>query len=198
VATERSWVVVLEETTHDKASARVAQVILPAVHGVAKAVELALFQTHGGIEIVSVLFRHFVHVAKASEAVIPRDLARLVEDQTALGAAAVFELPGAYWTSIDTVLLVADDVERRAKCVRGRIEAAFEQSPGAWVSIVAVDLDGGGFFLLPLAVLFDGLAGRQQVGSSNEDGGHVTNLAKVLDKTLSRQDRHVRRAALTT
>lgn len=63
----------------------------------------------------------------------------------------------------------------------GGVEESFEEPSGAWVGVLAVFLHSVGVVLLPLLVLFEGLAGRQEVGSSDEDGGHVTDLGAWLD-----------------
>ena len=69
---------VLEEAAHHETGAWI--VVLPAVHWVAKALEFAFFETQSRFEVISILFRHFIHVTKAREAVVPRDLACVVKD----------------------------------------------------------------------------------------------------------------------
>lgn len=101
----------LEETAHDKTSAGIAKVVLPAVHWVAKALKFTFFQSHSRVEVIGILLRQLVHVTEAREAVVPRNLARLVKEQAALRAATVLELPCANGASIDAVLLVADNVQ---------------------------------------------------------------------------------------
>jgi hypothetical protein len=64
-------ILMLEESAHHKASAWVAKVVLPTIHGVTKALKLAFFETHSSFEIISILLRHLVHIAESCEAIIP-------------------------------------------------------------------------------------------------------------------------------
>ena len=58
----------------------------------------------------------------------------------------------------------------------GCVEQAFEQSSRSRVGVVTVFLYGIGVVLLPLPVVFESLARRKEVGSRDEDGGHVSDL----------------------
>jgi hypothetical protein len=173
----RSSIAVLQKAAHDEVGAWIAHVILPAVHWVAKPLELAFFiVAHSCFEVVGVLLWHLVHVTEACEAVVPWDLARLVKRQAALYTPAILELPCAYRTSVDAVLLVADDVKWRAEWVRRRVEKTLEESSRSWVGVLAVFLDGICVVLLPLFVFFECFASREELGSSDEDGRHVADL----------------------
>jgi hypothetical protein len=124
---------------------------------------------------------HFVHVTEACEAVAPRDFTRLVEDESALLAASVFELPGAYRATVDAVFLVSEDLEGWPASLEGMCpKAALEEAASARVCIVLVRLHGIGLFLLPLLVFVKRLAWGKQFEANDEDAGHVPNLRGVL------------------
>lgn len=169
-------ILVLEKAAHHKACAWIAHVVLPVAYRVAKFIEFALLKAHGGIKVVDVLLGHLVHIAEAGEAVVPRNLACLVKHQATLRASTIFELPSANGTAVDAVFAVTNDVERGARWIGGRVEQAFEQASGSRVGVVTVFLDSIGVVLLPLPVIFEGLARRKEVGSRDEDGGHVSDL----------------------
>jgi hypothetical protein len=119
------------------------------------AVEVDFFHVHLGIEVFGVELGRLVPVTEAGEAVAPGHLASLVKDKSTLTALAVLQFPRAYRTAIDTVLLVPHDVQWRRVCV---LETALEEATGARILIVPVQLHGVGLVLLPLPVVFDGLA----------------------------------------
>src|SRR5438132_230607 len=62
---------------------------------------------------------------------------------------------------------------------RVRLEAALEEAASAGIFVVLVLLYGIRLVLVPFLMLFDSLAGGQQVGSSNEDGRHVSYLPSI-------------------
>jgi hypothetical protein len=105
----------LEEAAHHKACAWIAHVVLPAVHWVTEAIELAFLKVHGSIEVVDILLGQLVHIAEAGEAVVPRDLACLVKHQATLRTSSILKLPSANRTTVDAIFAVTNDVERGAQ-----------------------------------------------------------------------------------
>jgi hypothetical protein len=76
-----------------------------------------------------------------------------------LSAPAIFQLPGAYRTALDAVLLISNDLQWGPAGVGWvQSEAALEEAAGAGVVVVLVLLHGIGLVLLPLPVLFDALS----------------------------------------
>jgi hypothetical protein len=76
-----------------------------------------ILHLHLAVQFFGVVLGHFVHIAEACEAVAPRYLARLVEYESALLAASVFELPCAHRAPVDAIFLVSEDLQWRASCM---------------------------------------------------------------------------------
>ena len=169
---------VLEESLHhDIAFLRVK--VWP-VFGRSIGVKVGVFQVHLRIEILTgqVTLRHVVHVAKAGEAISPRQLAVVVEEESALHAFAILELPRAHRAPLHAVLMVSDNLQGRPSRVLWP-EAPLEETAGVRVRVVLVLLDNVGFLFLPLGMLFYRFTGGEKLHSVDEDKGHIPDLYKV-------------------
>jgi hypothetical protein len=104
---------VLEVSPHHE-GVFVAIKICQAVHVVVIAVE-AVVHVELGVKVFArqVALRHLVHVTEAVEAVGPGEFAVFVEEEPALPAFTVFQLPVTEGTSVYAILLVPDNSEAK-------------------------------------------------------------------------------------